>query len=1055
MRNQKHTRIISLAAAALAVVLAAGVLHYSANRRGSVEPNEPTASVNALVQSNPIQHNVSPVKSSSSHARAGYHLSKDAAEKMPALPATLSQTQINAVKLPKGFVLAQVPWLRDVSHPVPAFVAQARLPWLQDVNRPVPAFVALASLPWRRDSSQPLPVFVALARLPWADCRVTTLHLPHPPQRWGIPDCKFVMALCRDRQGNMWIATEGSGIFRYDPAVSKDKQWTQFTKQNTQGQLANNNIYALACDNRGRIWAGELNHGISVYNGSHWQNYDIVQNPKRNVLAGPLGNHVFALRFDKYTNQMWACTDAGISIYQCSPSGTVNRHLSPVTFASGTWHYITQANGLPQNPDCLAFTNSGKAYVGTQCGGIAVGMLDRAQSTNNGQQPAPSHKAAGSAGGGISNYDLAAGLPYSAPYSWRLVTGPWKMPLTAFGHGLPSNLINTISAGPNGELVAGTDGGIAFNKPASPAGRPPTSWTFERGQDFPAKVLGLWHPPQHWQSPSPETLESLPMEDYTTAVAYSDQRSPSNDQRHSSSQLLTSNSSAPYLWLAHRTRGIDVWQYSKAGTITNRLQIHEPQIGNYITSLLPLPGGAMAVGTYGHDVSIITLPGAANQWKRSVGGTAPAVREPRGAAPPTRQQLASLAARLAETIKDGPSKPQPAVVALSDDWRTEGNWLGRYGKFWIDLDGAWARHGAHRYGLLWGYGTPWVQFRLRTALPFRDVVRAWIGTASAANRNSLELPLPFAGLQSANGERFSATPRRQSENDDHGEVYNPLSQGPGLLFTLTVPRGWSVLSFYEFNDDGHVGNGTPRRDYRVAVSSHPYSLRGLIQRSGFRETGGIRTRVVNFAGGGVWKRVMVRGPADVSIRITRNHSFNTILNAVALDWAAEKSPPYFESPGQWWRSRKYRRAWVAEEAVAAKHGYYSMRSLAQATTSDLCGDVANLLLLQRDLDPAEWAGFSSGGYCMLERCLTARHTSSSHRNSLSMVCNYRLCRFQHYESDLARLGLPIPREIEQKLRWKGRFRVFRNGGYTQLAQMAVDGAIEGKYTHRITKGVPQ
>ena len=585
---------------------------------------------------------------------------------------------------------------------------------------------------------------------------MTTLHLPHPLQRWGIPDCKFVMALCRDLQGNIWIATEGSGIFRYDPAVSKNKQWTQFTKQNTHGQLANNNIYALACDNRGRIWAGELNHGISVYNGTRWQNYDIVQNSKRSVLAGPLGNHVFALKFDKYTDQMWACTDAGISIYQCSPSGTVTRNLSPVTFASDTWHYITQANGLPQNPDCIAFAPDGTVYVGTQCDGIAVGKPIDQRTTIHGQRTALPHITAGAAGGGSFKSGTHMGLPYSAPYKWQIVTGPWKMPLTPFGQGLPSNLLNTIAIAPNGTIVAGADGGIAFttsnpdtlgiNNPQIAVGSadgaihdpasaapiaashwPASHWAFERGQDFPAKVLGLWHPPQHWHAPSPETLESLPMEDYTTAVAVTGDRLQG-----------TGDADNVFLWIGHRQRGIDVWQYNAAGKIIHRLQIHEPQIGNYVTSLLPLPGGAMAVGTYGKGVSIITLPGAANQWSRSLAGTVPVASEPHGAAPPTRQQLASLSAQLAETIKDTSNKPQPAVVALDDDWRTEGSWLGRYGRYWSCLFACCSGPP----DLVWSPASITLDHNEQIGPHHRngDSVRFWVEWLATAKRQVLELP---------------------------------------------------------------------------------------------------------------------------------------------------------------------------------------------------------------------------------------------------------------------------------------------------------------------------
>ncbi len=179
--------------------------------------------------------------------------------------------------------------------------------------------VALAQVPWQRQFRHPVKMYIPLMTLPWADCHVLTLHMPHSPVKpWVDPDCQFIMAMCTDLHGNLWIATEGAGVYRYDPSSPQGKRWRQFTKQNTHGTLQNNCIYAIACDNHNRIWAGELNHGISVFNGKVWQDYDMVQNPKHHVLAGPLGNHVYAMQFDHYTDQMWIGTENGISIYQCS-----------------------------------------------------------------------------------------------------------------------------------------------------------------------------------------------------------------------------------------------------------------------------------------------------------------------------------------------------------------------------------------------------------------------------------------------------------------------------------------------------------------------------------------------------------------------------------------------------------------------------------------------------------------------------------------------------------------------------------------------------------------
>ncbi len=976
-------------------------------------------------------------------------------------PKTLSQAQIHAVKLPKGFVLAQVPWKRDSSQPVPAFVALARLPW-------------------RFDSSHPVPAFVALASLPWADCQVLTLHLPHPPQRWGIPDCRFVMALCRDRRGNLWMATEGSGVFRYDPAAPKTKQWMQFTKQNTQGQLANNNIYALACDNRGRIWAGELNHGVSVYNGSHWQNYDIVQNPKHKVLAGPLGNHVFALKFDKFTNQMWICTDAGISIYQCSarasaspgqPAGinpaarqTVTGDLSPVVFTAGTWHYITQANGLPQNPDCIAFNPNGTVYVGTQCGGIAIATSNEQRATNN-----ISHIATGFAGGGVRNGARPLDPQCSNAYRWRVVRGPWKMPLTATGSGLPSNLINAIAIAPNGTLVAGTDGGIAFatgnetlrsasndqrttantahiatgfagGTTFSQAGVGAISqtsakltWTFMRGQDFPAKVLGLWHPPKHWQAPSPETLESLPMEDYTTALALNVQRSTNNEQqagRHRVSQFPTPSSLT--LWLGHRQRGIDVWQYNSADKITKRVQIHEPQIGNYITSLLPLPGGAMAVGTYGKGVCVITLPGASDKWKHPAGkATDAVVPEPHGAAPPTRRQLASLAAQLAETLKTASHK-QPAVVALGDDWRTQGSWLGRYGRYWACLFAS-RRHPPSNY--VWGPASRSLHFAEGMGPHVRngDSVRLWTQWLLTDNLRSLELPAVYLGQCVATHTASWKMDRRESELDDHGEDYPSTWQGPGLYLCFHVPSGEFTLSLYFFNPNGHIT--TMRyRDYAVSAIPLPSSYhfgnwRHPHTASLANMRGIANSRTGDFCGG-VWKRLLVRGPAKLAISISKNYSFNTIISGAFLDPLAEHPAPYYYGYRAW-QIRERKRAEFRTRLAAAWRSQQlpdDPSPAAEGVGLATARQIMQILNVLEHRAPAAWAANQRLAYLSVLRWCVARPGNLPKGRQAAKIaekCYYHLAMFGRWEFTEKTRGIVTSRKIEKALRWDGLHEDYR------------------------------
>jgi len=168
----------------------------------------------------------------------------------------------------------------------------------------------------------------------------------------------FVMAMCADLQGNLWIGTEGEGIFRYNPSKPAEEQWAQFT---TKDGLGDDYGYALACDLQGRVWVGHLNHGVSVFNGETWQCYEVVGGLSRpDTLNGPLGERIFGIAVcpgdvvssatftDPLTKQaspvagsVWSCTSAGLAIY--FPS-------------TDTWSYLTRADGLPSDQaNAIAF----------------------------------------------------------------------------------------------------------------------------------------------------------------------------------------------------------------------------------------------------------------------------------------------------------------------------------------------------------------------------------------------------------------------------------------------------------------------------------------------------------------------------------------------------------------------------------------------------------------------------------------------------------------------------------------------------------------------------
>ena len=313
----------------------------------------------------------------------------------------------------------------------------------------------------------------------------------------------FVMAMCADLQGNLWIGTEGEGIFRYNPSKPATQQWAQFT---TKDGLGDDYGYAMACDQQGRVWVGHLNHGVSVFNGTKWQTYEVVGGLSRpNTLNGPLGERIFriavcnadgksapgnagispAVFHDSLTDKdspvsgsVWMASSAGLAIY--FPS-------------TDTWSYLTRAEGLPSDQaNAIAFDPDGTVYVGTQCDGIAIASPTDHYATWK---------------------QVTAAHPVPHAVDGKIVDAP--VPTVGKGVGLPTDLINDLLVAKDGTVYAATTLGLAWSTDHG------HSWQYVRGADWADKVKNrIGGSPQGWQSPTDaDKGGGILAEDYTTALA--------------------------------------------------------------------------------------------------------------------------------------------------------------------------------------------------------------------------------------------------------------------------------------------------------------------------------------------------------------------------------------------------------------------------------------------------------------------------------------------------------------------------------------------------------
>ena len=524
---------------------------------------------------------------------------------------------------------------------------------------------------------------------------------------------------------------------------------------------------------------------------------------------------------------------------------------------------------------------------------------------------------------------VAIGSRASDYRSWRAVHGPGPMPVTPGGAGLPTDLINCLLVSKkSGTVYAGTPTGLARSESRG------KDWRYLRGADWRAKVLGLYHGPKPVEV---QTRGHILPEAYVTALG---------------------EDSAGRLWIGFRQQGIEVVDPATGEEVA--------KFGdNFVTALLPGPGGVVLVGCYGGGLALESVraasggppdmgpaaAGAATTSQAPVRAEPPtppisAPAMPAPARPPTLARLQDLLAA-ADQVDERPAASGSAVRAMCDDWLTEGTWITRYGAVYGCLCAMYAPRNT-----IVGQFAQDVDLRTWMGRTHAegDVYRNWIQDVHTAEPRALQNPRGG---------------RRMASWDDHGEASLMTMQGPSLYATLKMKPGDYILSVYCVNQDSHSPfPGNRWRDYLVDVKPTPmpdgrFARLGAdrLGRPTFEEEqlfndspGGARTRAV-WTWGGVYKRFYVRiasGQPYITVRIDRNCSFNTIVSGVFVDRVGEPRGPAGPSG-------------PPSHPVSRRPLFRGANR--PVSMADVCLHLLDRLLSLRDSDPA-WSAANSRLYLL-------------------------------------------------------------------------------------------
>jgi len=903
------------------------------------------------------------------------------------------------------------------------------------------------------------PIFV------FAVFALSAQGLAAPAENWATFERpgKFITALCATEDA-LWIGTEDNSLWRLDLKAdsAKAEAWQHFTSKDT----ATDHVYGIAVDVFGRVWVGTLNQGASVYNGREWRNYG--------VLDGCSGERVFAIAADPDPKRgnVWIGTDHGLVCWSpdlaASPTG-----------AKGTWRTYTQAAGLPsQQIYAIAVAPFGRVWVGTECDGLA--WADPPYGKWNPVR-APAERSGdagelagldGSTGPGLpsnlsnailtlpdgaivygTNYGL--GVCRAGGTAWTSWQGLSKQPYENYIRGMAAD------ASSNLWLATRHKGLVRLNLKTGDVrryvhGEPPKAG--KGGPATPAKAEGP-APVKVYAAPAAKAEKGKAAPSKAgkdkAAPAKSDKAKPGAAAPAAQRPSLPDN----YVFCVAVAPGGDVWAGTYGGGLARLKNAAAPrpsasaksEAGEQTPAGKSEPQKPTPVRTTGAGAALgaamLNRAGAPPQDSPAQpaspapppaavpaksGGTSstaqqPATRSslspaslPEPPGPPTLEELNAMIADLAR-VPFVPPEKQPAVIRLDDDWLTKGDCLGRYGRYW----GCWcAICSPGNYE--WGAGPDKVHFyaRIGPNCDKGDSLRYWVHWLYTKNTNTLEMPPTYFHSRVVKALTTWDVFRRQAEWDDHGEAYPMSRDGPHLYCTLKVPAGLYYLSLYNFNKDGHARNNR-FRDYRLSVRPHPAG-RPMSDITGFESRPEwARGRMRDFWGG-AYKRFLVRGPCEITLHQSRNHSFNAILAGVFLDLVDEDPVPYFHTVQQWQailaEREKLRQSLLASSQPASEQ---ARRFGPAATEADAAARLFEEVERMRLTNASWWARDSRPFYAALARWTLARF-SATHPGpakqglyARAATCYYQLGLYEKWEAGQTLLGITSARMIEKALKWDG------------------------------------
>lgn len=128
----------------------------------------------------------------------------------------------------------------------------------------------------------------------------------HETNNSGSIGSDFLKCICQDAAGNLWIGTDGAGV---DMLEKKTGRFIHFNhKENDRNSLSDNFIRTIYQDHDQRIWIGTVNGGLNLYNSEKGTFLNFMHDDNNNNSVSL--NDIYSI-YEDSENRLWIGTNGG------------------------------------------------------------------------------------------------------------------------------------------------------------------------------------------------------------------------------------------------------------------------------------------------------------------------------------------------------------------------------------------------------------------------------------------------------------------------------------------------------------------------------------------------------------------------------------------------------------------------------------------------------------------------------------------------------------------------------------------------------------------------